>query len=136
MFGDKKAARPAPASGGAIDGLVGEGMSVVGDVKFSGTFIVEGKIKGTVVAESGADAVLRLHERGQVDGQVQVPHAEIHGEMLGDVTAEKVMLGASARVRGNVYYRVLEMAAGAQVNGQLVHQDEPRKQLPKPEAKA
>ncbi len=25
------------------------------------------------------------------------------------------------------------LAAGAQVNGQMVHQDEPRKQLPKPE---
>ena len=54
-------------------------------------------------------------------------------EMLGDVVAEKLVLGATARVRGNVYYRVLEMAAGAQVNGQMVHQEEPRKQLAKPE---
>jgi len=43
-------------------------------------------------------------------------------------------LGGTARIRGNIYYKVLEMAAGAQVNGQMVHQDEPRKQLPKPDA--
>ncbi|GMU44125.1 MAG: polymer-forming cytoskeletal protein [Xanthomonadales bacterium] len=132
MFGEKKPAKTI-SSNSAIDGLIGERMSLVGDVRFAGSFIVEGRIKGTVVAEEGGEAVLKLFERGQIDGQVQVPQAELHGEMLGDVTAEKLLLGATARVRGNVYYRVLEMAAGAQVNGQMVHQDEPRKQLPKPE---
>lgn len=133
MFGEKKPAKTI-SSNSAIDGLVGERMSVIGDVRFTGSFIVEGKIKGTVIADEGGEAVLKLFERGQIDGQVQVPQAELHGEMLGDVTAEKLLLGATARVRGNVYYKVLEMAAGAQVNGQMVHQDEPRKQLPKPEA--
>lgn len=132
MFGEKKPAKTITANS-AAEGLVGERMSVVGDVRFAGAFIVEGRIKGTVIAEEGGDAVLKLYERGQIDGQVQVPQAELHGEMLGDVTAEKLLLGATARVRGNVYYKVLEMAAGAQVNGQMVHQDEPRKQLPKPE---
>lgn len=131
MFGDKKGSKSVPA--GAIECLVGERMKIDGDVRFAGSFIIEGRIKGTVIADDGGDAVLKLYESGQVEGQVQVPQAEIHGEMHGDVVADKLVLGATARVRGNVYYRVLEMAAGAQVNGQMVHQDEPRKQLPKPE---
>jgi cytoskeletal protein CcmA (bactofilin family) len=131
MFGEKKVSKSVPT--GAIECLVGERMSITGDVKFAGSFIIEGRIKGTVAADDAGDAVLKLYERGQIEGQVQVPQAEIHGEMLGDVVAEKLLLGATARVRGNVYYRVLEMAAGAQVNGQMVHQEEPRKQLPKPE---
>lgn len=131
MFGEKKGSKSVPA--GAIECLVGERMKIDGDVKFAGSFIIEGRIKGTVIADDGGDAVLKLYESGQVEGQVQVPQAEIHGEMLGDVVADKLVLGATARVRGNVFYRVLEMAAGAQVNGQMVHQDEPRKQLPKPE---
>lgn len=135
MFGEKKVNKTTMPTG-AIECLVGERMSIVGDVKFAGSFIIEGRIKGTVIADDAGDAVLKLYERGQIEGQVQVPQAEIHGEMLGDVVAEKLLLGATARVRGNVYYRVLEMAAGAQVNGQMVHQDEPRKQLPKPEASA
>lgn len=132
MFGDKKANKPS-ATGGAVDGLFGERMSVVGDVRFAGTFIIEGKIKGTVIAEETGDAVLKLYERGQIEGQIQSPTVEIHGELIGDVISERLLLGPTARIRGNVYYRVLEMAAGAQVNGQMVHQDEPRKQLPKPE---
>lgn len=133
MFGDKKAVKPSSV-GGAVDGLFGERMSIVGDLRFAGTFIVEGKIKGTVVADDTGDAVLKLYERGQIEGQIQAPTAEIDGELLGDVTADRLRLGPTARIRGNVYYRVLEMAAGAQVNGQMVHQDEPRKQLPKPES--
>ncbi|MGE4071838.1 MAG: polymer-forming cytoskeletal protein [Lysobacterales bacterium] len=135
MFGDKKSSsKSIPA--GAIECLVGERMNIVGDVRFAGSFIVEGRIKGTVIAEESGDAVLKLYERGQIEGQVQVPQAEIHGEMLGDVVSEKLILGATARVRGNLYYRVLEMAAGAQVNGQMVHQEEPRKQLSGPEPEA
>lgn len=134
MFGEKKTMKATSSNGGAIECLVGERMSIVGDVRFAGGFVIEGKIKGTVAADESSDAVLRLSERGQVEGQIQVPQADIHGEMLGDIVAERLTLGSTARVRGNVYYKVLEMAAGAQVNGQMVYQEDPRKQLPKLEA--
>ncbi len=40
-----------------------------------------------------------------------------------------------ARVQGNVYYKVIEMAAGAMITGRMVHGEvQPQKQLPKPEA--
>jgi len=131
MFGDKKTMKPSSPS--AIECLVGERMSIVGDVHFAGGLQVEGKIKGTVIADDASDAFLQISDRGKVEGQVQVPQVEIHGELLGDVTAERLKLGTTARIRGNIYYKVLEMAAGAQINGQMVHQDEPRKQLSKPE---
>lgn len=135
MFGDKKVSKPSSGgNNGAIECLVGARMHVQGDIRFSGGFVIEGRVKGTVTAEDGNDAVLRLYEHGQIEGQVQVPQAEIDGEMIGDIVSEKLTLGPTARVRGNLYYRVLQMAAGAQVNGQMVHQDEPRRQLPKPDS--
>ncbi len=131
MFGDKKIMKAASSS---IECLIGDKMSIVGDVRFAGGLQLEGKIKGTVIAEDGSEAFLNISERGQVEGQIQVPQAEVHGELIGDMVADRLKLGGSARIRGNIYYKVLEMAAGAQVNGQMVHQDEPRKQLPKPDA--
>jgi cytoskeletal protein CcmA (bactofilin family) len=131
MFGDKKAMKSV-SSPSAIECLVGERMSIVGDVHFAGGLQVEGKIKGTVIADDAGDAFLKISERGQVEGQVQVPQAEIHGELIGDMVSERLKLGSTARIRGNIYYKVLEMAAGAQVNGQMVHQDEPRRQLSSP----
>ena len=61
MFGEKKVSKSIPA--GAIECLVGERMSITGDVKFAGSFIIEGRIKGTVVADDAGDAVLKLYER-------------------------------------------------------------------------
>ena len=45
----------------------------------------------------------------------------VHGEVRGDIRAkEKVELGAGARVSGNVSYGVIEMTAGAVIQGRLV----------------
>jgi cytoskeletal protein CcmA (bactofilin family) len=68
---------------------------------------------------------------------VQAPHIVVNGAITGDVTAsERLELASNARVEGNVYYKLLEMSAGAQINGKMVHRAEPPKQLPKPEEKA
>ena len=60
-----------------------------------------------------------------VDGGVTVPYVLLEGTVKGDVFANKrVILGATARVIGNVYYNLIEMAIGAEINGKLVHQPE------------
>lgn len=134
MFGshDKKSAAPTrPTS--SIECLVGANMVIDGNISFSGGLHIDGTVRGAVVAES-EDALLMLGERGTIEGEVRAPHVQVKGNMIGDVVAsQKLELGPSARVRGNIYYKLLEMAAGAQVNGQMVHEEEPRKLLPKPE---
>mgnify|MGYP000579540617 CR=1 FL=1 len=42
----------------------------------------------------------------------------------GDVLAhERIELAGKARVQGNLHYKVVEMSAGAQLTGRLVHAD-------------
>jgi cytoskeletal protein CcmA (bactofilin family) len=36
-------------------------------------------------------------------------------------------------VQGNIYYQVVQMAAGAMISGRLIHGESPPKQLPKPD---
>ena len=49
----------------------------------------------------------------------------LNGIVRGDVVAsQRVELGPTARVIGNVYYNLIEMAIGAEINGKLVHQPE------------
>ncbi|MHB1240133.1 MAG: bactofilin family protein [Gammaproteobacteria bacterium] len=105
-----------------IDTLVGQRTEVHGDVRFSGGLHVDGTVKGNVVAESGSDAVLTLSEGGCIEGEVRVPTVILDGRVNGDVhAADRVELAAHARVTGNVYYNLIEMAVGAAVNGKLVH---------------
>jgi len=52
---------------------------------------------------------------------VQVPNVVLHGTIHGDIHAiERVVLGATARVEGNLYYGIIEMTLGAQIIGKLV----------------
>ena len=45
----------------------------------------------------------------------------LKGTVRGDIHAsERVVLEATARVEGNVYYGVIEMTLGAQIIGKLV----------------
>ena len=89
-------------------------------------------IEGSIAAE-GADAVLTLSDKGRVVGEVHVSNAVVNGTVNGDIyAAERLELAGNARVAGNVHYKVLEMAAGAQVNGKMLYQADPPRQLPSP----
>ena len=89
--------------------------------------------RGRIRAEA-SDAVLTLSNHAQVIGEIQAPHIVINGTVTGDVTAdERLELASNARVEGNVFYKVLEMSAGAQINGKMVHRAEPPRQLSEPE---
>ncbi len=108
-----------------IDSLIGHNTTIEGDVVFSGGLHVEGTIKGNVIADEANPCVLTLSERGRVEGEVRVPNIILNGTVVGDVYASQhVELAAKARVTGNVYYNLIEMAMGSEVNGNLVHQAE------------
>ncbi len=110
-----------------ITTVIGADTQIEGDLVFSGSVHVDGKIHGNVIAEKDEKSTLILSERGLVEGDVRVPHAFLNGRVVGDVRAsQRVELDASARVTGTLYYRLLEMAMGAEVNGQLVCTEEVR----------
>ncbi|HTT09061.1 MAG TPA: polymer-forming cytoskeletal protein [Gammaproteobacteria bacterium] len=105
-----------------IDSLIGQHSHVSGDVRFSGGLHVDGRLKGNVTAEDEESSVLTLSDRGTIEGDVKVPYVVLNGTVVGDVYARQhIELAANARVEGNVYYNLIEMAVGSTVNGQLVH---------------
>jgi len=118
MWGNKKK----PKQTAQIDSLIGQNSEIHGDVVFKGGLHVDGVIKGNVMAEEGTDSVITLSERGTIEGEVKVPNVVVNGTVIGDVHAlTHIELASEARVHGNVYYSLIEMAMGAEVNGNLVH---------------
>ncbi|QNK03293.1 bactofilin family protein [Dyella telluris] len=113
--------------------LIARGTLIQGDVRFSGALHLDGQIVGSVLAEEEG-AVFTLSESGHVQGEIRVPHAIINGQVRGDIHAtDRLELAAEARVVGDVHYRTLEMAAGAQVNGRMSHHSlEVPRELPAP----
>jgi len=109
-----------------MDTLVGPQSEVSGDIKFTGGLHIEGTIKGSVIAENDGMSLIQLSENGTIEGEVKAPFVVLNGVVIGDVHGgEHVELASKARVTGNVYYNLMEMAVGAEVNGKLVHTQVP-----------
>ncbi len=112
-----------------VETLVGANSRIKGDVHFTGGCHVDGTVKGNITADPDSHSALSISEDGNVEGGVTVPYVVLDGIVRGDVYAnQRVELGATARVIGNVYYNLIEMASGAEINGKLVHQ--PQGQVP------
>lgn len=105
-----------------FDTLIANGTEFVGDITFRGGLHIDGRIRGNVIAEEGTQAVVRLSDKGEVQGEIRAPHIIINGVIKGDVySSEHLELAANASVTGNVYYNMIEMVMGAEVNGSLMH---------------
>ncbi len=119
MFGRKNSRHT------VVETLVGANSKINGDVHFKGGCHIDGTVQGNVTADPDTDSALSISDVGNVDGGVTVPYVVLNGIVKGDVFASKrVELGPTARVIGNVYYNLIEMAIGAEINGKLVHQPE------------
>ena len=118
MFGKKKA-----FSSARIDTLIGQGTEINGDLVFTGGLHVDGRINGNVIAEEGSSSILILSEFGHIEGEVKVSNMVLNGKIIGDVYGStRVELAPKSRINGSVYYNLIEMTIGAEVNGGLVHQ--------------
>ena len=122
MLGQDKKRKSANAR---VDTIIGQQTRIEGDIHFTGGLLVDGNIKGGVIAEAGSASVLTVSEHGNIEGDVRVPTVILNGTVTGDVRSdEHIELAAKARVDGDVYYKLIEMAMGAAVNGSLVHRAE------------
>ena len=119
MFGKKQRRHT------VVDTLVGANSKISGDLHFHGGCHIDGTVKGSVSADPDTESALSISDIGHVDGGVTVPYVILNGIVKGDVFAsQRVELGSTARVIGNVYYNLIQMAEGAEINGKLVHQPE------------
>ncbi|WP_455199113.1 bactofilin family protein [Kaarinaea lacus] len=119
MFGSKQNKRNSQ-----INTLIGGGTVIQGDIHFKDGLHIDGVVKGNVIAE-GNDSMLTMSEQGRIEGEVRVHNIVLNGSVEGDVHASHhIELAPEARVHGNVYYNLIEMAMGAEVNGNLVHKVE------------
>jgi cytoskeletal protein CcmA (bactofilin family) len=121
----KKPAQSTSSTGGTVDTLVGRQTELQGDISFAGGLHIDGTVKGKVSASGDKEAVLSVSESGVIEGDVYVSNVILNGSIHGDVHAlGQLTLHSCARVTGNVHYKVMEMASGATVNGQMVHEVE------------
>jgi cytoskeletal protein CcmA (bactofilin family) len=100
---------------GRLSGFVGNGTVLTGETNFQAMLRVDGHLTGRVSSESGT---LIVGSTGRVDANILVAAAMINGTVNGDIIAsEKVELGRTARVIGNVQAPRLTIEDGAVFEG-------------------
>ena len=100
---------------GRLSGFVGHGTTLTGETAFQAMLRVDGHLIGTVASETGT---LIVGTNGQVDANITVAAAMINGTVNGDIYAtEKLQLGRTARVMGNIQSPRLIVEEGAILEG-------------------
>ncbi|NOT49435.1 MAG: polymer-forming cytoskeletal protein [Acidobacteria bacterium] len=100
---------------GRLSGFVGHGTTLTGETSFQAMLRVDGHLVGSISSDSGT---LIVGTNGQVDANISVSTATINGAVNGDVVAtEKIQLGRTARVVGNIQTPRLTIEDGAVLEG-------------------
>lgn len=100
---------------GRLSGFVGHGTVLTGETNFQAMLRVDGVLQGTVSSDAGT---LIVGSNGQVDANVAVASATINGTVNGDIVAtEKLHLGRTAKVVGNVQTPRIIIEEGAVLEG-------------------
>ena len=87
-------------------------LTIIGDLQTDGQIEVDGRVIGNV---SGRSVIVGEH--GQVEGSILAEMVTIFGIAVGPVQANKVRLGSTAQVVGNIFHNELTVEPGAHHEG-------------------
>ena len=79
---------------------VGETLQVEGDFRSSGSVDIAGLINGNVFVSE-----MTVTETGSVRGSIESSTVEINGHVEGKITAESVIIGKSAVIKGDIFFK-------------------------------
>src|SRR5229473_2569609 len=100
---------------GTLSGFVGSGTVVTGEANFKAMMRVDGQLSGRIHSSSGT---LIIGANGKVDANIEVAVATVHGTVNGDIIAsQRLELGRSAKVNGNIQTPSLVIEQGAVFEG-------------------
>jgi len=100
---------------GSLSGFVGSGTVITGEASFKSMLRVDGRFSGRITSGTGT---LIVGAGGQVDANIDVSVATIHGVVNGDIIAgQRIELGRAAKVNGNIQTPSLVIEQGALFEG-------------------
>lgn len=113
-FASQSAAAAAAADGRKL--VVGEGITLSGEIEACDHLIVEGKVEAAL---KGA-RVLDIAETGVFYGTVEIDEATIAGRFEGDLTVGgRLTVRSTGSITGAVSYKELAVEAGATIDGKI-----------------
>jgi cytoskeletal protein CcmA (bactofilin family) len=103
-----------------VPSIIGEDLTITGNVSSKGEIQVDGEIQGDVQCGS-----LLLGDKSQINGSVLAEDVVVRGRVLGSIRGLRVTLQAQSHVEGDIYHQSLAIEQGAYFEGKSRRTDDP-----------
>jgi cytoskeletal protein CcmA (bactofilin family) len=111
---------PSPAASKMVPSIIGEDLTISGNVSSKGEIQVDGEIQGDIDCGS-----LLLGDKSQVTGNVVAEDVVVRGHVTGSIRGLRVTLQAQSHVEGDIFHQSLAIEQGAYFEGKSRRSDDP-----------
>lgn len=120
-FGDRPLANAKRSNHGKlVPSIIGEDLTITGNVSSKGEIQVDGQIEGDVHCGS-----LLLGDKSQITGGVVAEDVVVRGHVIGSIRGLRVTLQSQSHVEGDIYHQSLAIEQGAYFEGKSRRSDNP-----------
>ena len=107
-----------------IPSIIGEGLTITGNVASKGEIQVDGEIQGDIHCGS-----LLLGDTAQVVGDVIAEDIVVRGRVVGSIRGVRVTLQAPSHIEGDIVHQSLAIEQGAYFEGKSSRSDNPLEEV-------
>ena len=115
---------PGPSASKMVPSIIGEDLTIKGNVTSKGEVQVDGEIEGDIRCGS-----LLLGDKAQVTGGVAAEDVVVRGRIIGSIRGLRVTLQAQCHVEGDIFHQRLALEQGAYFEGKSRHSDNPLEEI-------
>jgi cytoskeletal protein CcmA (bactofilin family) len=103
------------------ESVIGEDLTIIGNVRSKGNLKLDGKLQGDMYCAS-----LIVSEKGRIDGGIVANNEVIvFGNVSGSISSKRVMLHSTAHVEGDIYHQGIGIEMGTRYDGTLRWTEDP-----------
>lgn len=104
------------------EGRLTRSLIVKGEISGQGDLVIDGEVHGKISLQGGK---LTVGPDGRVTADIEAPEIVVSGEVTGNIKGfDRVRIGASAKVKGEVRTRLISIEEGAVVHRLRVNLDQ------------
>lgn len=100
----------------AVETVLGKSLKIEGNIKSDAGMRIDGEVQGSI--ECAGDVV--IGQSAKVEASVSAKCVVVAGQVIGNITAEKVELAKTATVKGDIQCSELSIEAGAAFSGKTL----------------
>lgn len=104
--------------------LIGEGVSITGNIKAENEVIVQGVVEGDIECIK-----INVNHSGKVIGNIKTNNMTVEGYIEGSINVKDILtIKSSGNINGKLEYDSIQIDNGGRIEGELIYKDKNIKQ--------